>query len=107
MEIEPYSFGWDQEPREDVDDVLQDQSPQRIPNGEPLVSGHVRGFRESGILEGAGPPASPEELSKHRCAGSGVWKLSAGRKRSFPIITVSHVTSDPGVAMTFASAVLA
>jgi LysR family transcriptional activator of dmlA len=103
MEIEPYSFGWDQEPREDVDVFFKIKAPKDSERRIRSFPGTVRGlFASPAYLKEAGPPASPEELSKHRCAGSGVWKLSRGRKEVIPDITFHIVTSDPGVAMTFA-----
>jgi LysR family transcriptional regulator, transcriptional activator for dmlA len=49
-----------------------------------------------------GSPANPDELAAHRCAGSGVWKLSRGSKEVSPNIAFHVVTSDPGINLPFA-----
>lgn len=103
MEIEPYSFGWDQEPREDVDVFFKVRAPKDSERRMRSFPGTVRGlFASPAYVNAAGSPGSPQELTGHRCAGSGVWKLTRGRKDVTPNITFHIVTSDPGVAMTFA-----
>ncbi len=52
----------------------------------------------------SGPKASsiPEDLTLHKCAGSGPWKLSKGKKVVMPNILFRVVTSDPTVALKLA-----
>ncbi len=103
MEIEPYSFGWDQEPREDVDVFFKLKAPKDSVRRVRSYPGTVRGlFASPAYVNAAGSPANPDELAAHRCAGSGVWKLSRGRKEVSPNIAFHVVTSDPGVNLAFA-----
>jgi DNA-binding transcriptional LysR family regulator len=103
MEIEPYSFGWDQEPREDVDVFFKLKAPKDSERKIRSFPGTVRGlFASPAYVKAAGSPSSPQELSAHRCSGSGVWKLTRGRKEIILNLPFQIVTSDPGVALTFA-----
>jgi DNA-binding transcriptional LysR family regulator len=103
MEIEPYSFGWDQELREDVDVFFKVKAPKDSERRIRSFPGAIRGlFASPAYVNGAGRPGSPQELSGHRCASSGAWKLTRGRKDGTPNITFHIVPSDPGVAMTLA-----
>ena len=103
MEIEPYSFGWDQEPREDVDVFFKLKAPKDSVRRVRSYPGTARGlFASPAYVNAAGSPANPAELAAHRCAGSGVWKLSRGSKEVSPNIAFHVVTSDPGVNLPFA-----
>ena len=103
MEIEHYAFGWDQEPREDVDVFFKLRAPKDSVRKIHSYPGTVRGlFARPAYVIAAGSPSSPQQLSAHRCAGSGVWKLTRGRKEVTPNIAFHIVTSDPGVNLTFA-----
>ncbi len=103
MEIEPYSFGWDQEPREDVDVFFKLKAPKDSVRRVRSYPGTARGlFASPAYVNAAGNPANPDELPAHRCAGSGVWKLSRGRREVSPNIAFQVVTSDPGVNLAFA-----
>jgi DNA-binding transcriptional LysR family regulator len=103
IEIEPYSFGWDQEPREDVDVFFKLKAPKDSERKIRSFPGTARGlFASPAYVNAAGSPSSPQELSAHRCAGSGVWKLTRGPKEVTPNIAFHIVTSDPGVNLGFA-----
>jgi DNA-binding transcriptional LysR family regulator len=103
MEIEPYSFGWDQEPREDVDVFFKLKAPKDSVRRVRSYPGTARGlFASPAYVNVAGSPANPAELAAHRCAGSGVWKLSRGSKEVSPNIAFHVVTSDPGINLRFA-----
>ena len=103
MEIEPYSFGWDQEPREDVDVFFKLKAPKDSERKIRSFPGTARGlFASPAYAKAAGSPSSHQELSAHRCAGSGAWKLTRGRKEVTLNIAFQVVTSDPGIALTFA-----
>jgi DNA-binding transcriptional LysR family regulator len=103
MEIEPYSFGWDQEPREDVDVFFKLKAPKDSDRKIRTFPGTARGlFASPAYVNACGSPRFPQELTAHRCAGSGVWRLIRGRKEVTPNITFHVVTSDPGVNLLFA-----
>ncbi len=103
MEIEPYSFGWDQEPREDVDVFFKLKAPKDSIRRVRSYPGTARGlFASPAYVNALGSPANPDELATHRCAGSGVWKLSRGSKEVSPHIAFHVVTSDPGINLSFA-----
>ena len=103
MEIEPYSFGWDQEPSEEVDVFFKLKAPKDSVRRVRYYPGTARGlFASPAYVNSAGSPAKPDELTVHQCAGSGVWKLSRGSKQFSPNIGFHVVTSDPGMNLTFA-----
>jgi LysR family transcriptional activator of dmlA len=103
MEIEPYSFDWDQEPREDVDVFFKLKAPKDSVRRVRSYPGTARGlFASPAYVNAFGSPANPDELAAHRCAGSGVWKLSRGSKEISPNISFHVVTSDPGINLPFA-----
>jgi DNA-binding transcriptional LysR family regulator len=103
MEIEPYSSGWDQEPREDVDVFFKLKAPKDSVRRVRSYPGTARGlFASPAYVNTSGSPGDPYELSAHRCAGSGVWKLTRGRKEVTPEIGFHIATSDPGVHLRFA-----
>ena len=103
MEIEPYSFGWDQEPSEDVDVFFKLRAPKDSVRKVRNYPGTARGlFASPAYVNAAGSPAKPDELIVHHCAGSGVWKLSRGSKQFSPNIAFHLVTSDPGINLAFA-----
>jgi DNA-binding transcriptional LysR family regulator len=53
MEIEPYSFGWDQGPREDVAVFFKLKAPKEVRTKDPFISRHgPRTFRESHVCQG-------------------------------------------------------
>ena len=65
--------------------------------------GTVRGlFASPNYLKVAGNPSTPEDLTLHKCVGSGPWKLSKGKKVVMPDILFRVVTSDPTVALKLA-----
>ena len=103
MEIEPYSFGWDQEPREDVDVFFKLRAPKDSVRRVRSYPGTARGlFASQEYVNALGSPATPDELAAHRCSGSGVWKLSRGSKEAIPNIAFHLITSDPGIHLRFA-----
>jgi LysR family transcriptional activator of dmlA len=103
VEIEPYSSGWDQEPRADVDVFFKVRTPKdsswRVRN-YPATSRGMYAARS--YLARAGTPSDPSQLPAHRCIGSGVWKLTRGNKVMIPEIAFQIVTSDPGVHLELA-----
>jgi DNA-binding transcriptional LysR family regulator len=50
----------------------------------------------------SGAPATPDDLTAHTCAGSGVWNLTRGQKVATPNIVFRVVTSDPTIALKLA-----
>jgi DNA-binding transcriptional LysR family regulator len=103
MEIEPYSFGWDQEPREDVDVFFKLKAPKDSVRRVRSYPGTAWGlFASPAYVSAFGCPANPDALAVHRCAGSGVWKLSRGSKEVSPNIAFHVVTSHPGINLLFA-----
>jgi DNA-binding transcriptional LysR family regulator len=102
LEIEPYASGWDREPREDIDVFFKLRAPRDSVRRIRTYPGAVRGlFASPAYLKTAGVPAEPNHLPLHRCAGSGVWKLTRGNKVATPEITFHIVTSDPYVHLQF------
>lgn len=103
VEIEPYATGWDQEPREDADVFFKLLAPKDSLRRVRPYPGTVRGlFAAPGYIQASGNPAAPDDLTAHRCVGSGPWKLSRGKKTVTPTIVFRVVTSDPAVAMKLA-----
>ena len=98
VEIEPYSSGWDQEPREDVDVFFKLRAPRDSLRKVRLYPGTKRGlFASPEYILARGNPGTPEELVGHTCIGSGTWKLSRGAKVAVPNVTFRVVASDPVV----------
>jgi LysR family transcriptional activator of dmlA len=103
VEIEPYASGWNQEPREDVDVFFKLRAPRDSLRRVRPYPGTARGiFASASYVKRFGSPSAPEDLSAHRCIGSGVWKLSRGKSIATPGITFCVVTSDPHVHLTLA-----
>jgi LysR family transcriptional regulator, transcriptional activator for dmlA len=104
VEIEPYASGWDQEPGEDVDVFFKLRAPKDSLRRIRLYPGTARGlFASPSYILASGSPATPDDLAAHSCIGSGIWRLSQGRKASNPNLTFRIVTSDPGVSLKLAS----
>ena len=60
--------------------------------------GTARGlFASPGYVDAATNPADPEDLAVHSCIGSGVWKLSRGKKVAAPNVSFRVVASDPEI----------
>jgi LysR family transcriptional activator of dmlA len=105
VEIEPYAASWDQEPRDDVDVFFKLRAPRDSLRRVRPYPGTVRGlFASPGYLKVAGNPSAPDELTLHKCVGSGPWKLSRGKRIVTPDILFRVVTSDPTVALKLAIA---
>lgn len=103
VEIEPYSSGWDQEPREDVDVFFKLRAPKDSLRRVRPYPGTARGlFASPGYIRASGSPATPDDLVGHSCIGSGVWKLSRGKKVVSPSLSFRVVTGDPFAALTLA-----
>jgi DNA-binding transcriptional LysR family regulator len=103
VEIEPYAASWDQEPRDDVDVFFKLRAPKDSLRRVRSYPGTVRGlFASPNYLKVAGDPATPDDLTLHRCVGSGPWKLSRGKKVLTPNILFRVVTSDPTGALKLA-----
>lgn len=98
VEIEPYSSGWDQEPREDVDVFFKVRAPRDSIRRVRPYPGTKRGlFASLDYIATCGNPGTPDELSAHSCIGTGTWKLSRGLKVATPDIVFRVVLSDPGI----------
>lgn len=98
VEIEAYSSGWDQEPREDVDVFFKVRAPRDSIRRVRPYPGTKRGlFASPDYVAEYGNPVTPDELAAHSCIGSGIWKLSRGLKVAAPNIVFRVVLSDPGV----------
>jgi LysR family transcriptional regulator, transcriptional activator for dmlA len=98
VEIEPYSSGWDREPREDVDVFFKVKAPRDSMRRVRPYPGAKRGiFASPEYLVKFGSPATPDELAAHTCIGSGIWKLTRGAKLAAPNIMFKVVVSDPVV----------
>ncbi len=105
VEIEPYAASWDQEPRDDVDVFFKLRAPKDSLRRVRPYPGTVRGlFGSPNYLKVAGDPSTPDDLTLHKCVGSGPWKLSRGKKLVTPDILFRVVTSDPTVALKLAIA---
>ena len=64
MEIEPYSFGWDQEPHEDVDVFFKLKAPKDSVRRVRSYPGTARGlFASPAYVKAVGSPANPDELT--------------------------------------------
>ena len=104
MEIEPYAASWDQEPREDVDVFFKLRAPKdSLRRVRPYPGTARRLFASPGYIQAAGSPAAPDDLTAHRCVGSGPWKLTRGKKTVIPNILFRVVSSDPAVALKLAT----
>jgi LysR family transcriptional regulator, transcriptional activator for dmlA len=103
IEIEPYASGWDQEPREDVDVFFKLRAPKDSLRRVRPYPGTVRGlFASPSYIQASGKPVAPEDLTAHCCIGSGIWKLSRGRKIATPNIIFRVVSGDPTVGLKLA-----
>ncbi len=103
VEIEPYSSGWDQEPREDVDVFFKVRAPRDSTRRVRPYPGTKRGlFASQDYIKEYGNPVTPDELEAHSCIGSGSWKLSRGSKVATPNIVFRVVLSDPGIHLDLA-----
>ncbi len=103
VELEPYSYGWDQEPREDVDVFFKVRAPRDSLRLVRPYPGTKRGlFASPEYVSAHGNPGAPDELGAHTCIGSGTWKLSRGSKVAAPNILFRVVVSDPVVHLDLA-----
>jgi LysR family transcriptional activator of dmlA len=103
VEIEPYSSGWDQEPREDVDVFFKVRAPRDSLRRVRPYPGTKRGlFASPEYIAARGNPGTPDELVMHTCIGSGTWKLTRGSKVAVPNILFRVVVSDPVVHLDLA-----
>lgn len=103
VELEPYSSGWDQEPREDVDVFFKVRAPRDSIRRVRPYPGTKRGlFASPDYVKSRSNPAAPDDLVAHTCIGSGTWKLSRGSKVAAPNISFRVVVSDPVVHLDLA-----
>ena len=103
VEIEPYSSGWDQEPREDVDVFFKVRALRDSLRRVRPYPGTKRGlFASPEYVTARGNPAAPNDLVAHTCIGSGTWKLGRGLKVAAPNIVFRVVVSDPVVHLDLA-----
>jgi LysR family transcriptional regulator, transcriptional activator for dmlA len=103
VELEPYSSGWDQEPREDVDVFFKVRAPRDSIRRVRPYPGTKRGlFASPDYVKSCSNPAAPDDLLAHTCIGSGTWKLSRGSKVAAPNISFRVVVSDPVVHLDLA-----
>lgn len=98
VDIEPYSSGWDHEPREDIDVFFKVRAPGDSMRRVRRYPGVNRGlFASAAYLERTGTPTSPDALATHKCIGSGTWKLQQDTLVVAPGVQFQVVTSDPAV----------
>ena len=103
VELEPYSSGWDQEPREDVDVFFKVRAPRDSIRRVRPYPGTKRGlFASQEYVKSRGNAATPDDLVAHTCIGSGTWKLTRGLKVAAPNILFRVVASDPVVHLDLA-----
>ncbi len=103
VEIESYSSGFDQEPREDVDVFFKLRAPKDSVRRIRPYPSTARGlFASHAYVERSGMPRKPDDLPAHTCVGSGTWKLTRGQQLGAPSIAFRVVTSDPNVNLTLA-----
>jgi LysR family transcriptional regulator, transcriptional activator for dmlA len=103
IEIEPYSSGWNQEPREEIDVFFKVRTPKDSSWRVRNYPGTKRGiFASPSYLARFGTPTEPMQLQEHRCIGSGVWKLTRGTTVMTPEILFQIVGSDPGMHLELA-----
>jgi DNA-binding transcriptional LysR family regulator len=105
MEIEPYSFGFDQEPGEDVDVFFKVMAPKDSLKRVRPYPGIKRGlFASPSYIKEAGTPAHPMELAEHRCAGWGLWTFLNSHKQEVTLKIDFHLLSSdyPGVNLRYA-----
>jgi LysR family transcriptional regulator, transcriptional activator for dmlA len=103
VEIEPYTSGWDQEPREDVDVFFKVRAPRDSIRRVRPYPGTKRGlFASPDYIAARGNVANPDDLVSHTCIGSGIWKPSRGTKVAAPNIAFRVVVSDPVVHLDIA-----
>jgi LysR family transcriptional regulator, transcriptional activator for dmlA len=96
VELETYSSGFDQEPKEDIDVFFKVRAPKDSSRRVRSYPGTARGlFASHGYVHNAGMPAEPADLTSHRCIGSGRWTLSKGGKTVTPDVAPRVVTDDP------------
>jgi LysR family transcriptional activator of dmlA len=94
-------FSYDADGR--VTDVYELRAPKDSLRRIRAYPGTARGlFASSGYIRASGGPATPDDLAAHCCIGSGVWKLSRGRRVVSPSLSFRVVTGDPFVALTLA-----
>jgi LysR family transcriptional regulator, transcriptional activator for dmlA len=96
VELETYSSGFDQEPKEDIDVFFKVRAPKDSSHRVRSYPGTARGlFASCTYVHNAGMPAEPAGLTSHRCIGSGRWTLSKGGKTVTPDVAPRVVTDDP------------
>jgi LysR family transcriptional regulator, transcriptional activator for dmlA len=96
VELETYSSGFDQEPKEDTDVFFKVRSPRDSSRRIRSYPGVVRGlFASSKYVENRGMPVEPRDLTSHRCIGSGRWTLSKRGKTVTPDVAPRVVADDP------------
>ena len=98
IEIRPYTSGFDDEGKDDVDVFFKVKAPKDSAKRVRRYRSTVRGiFAGQGYAKRFGLPAEPGELRGHRCIGAGQWKLTRKSKAVSPEIAFQIYTSDPGV----------
>lgn len=103
VEIEPYASGRDYEPREEVDVFFKLKTDRNSSRKIQCFPGTARAlFSTAAYLEQHGTPGDPTQLGQHRCIGSGIWKLTKGKKVLIPDILFHVVANDPAVHLRLA-----
>jgi LysR family transcriptional activator of dmlA len=96
VELETYSSGFDQEPKEEIDVFFKVRAPKDSSRRVRSYPGTARGlFASHRYVHNAAMPAEPADLTSHRCIGSGRWTLSKGGKTFTPDVAPRVVTDDP------------
>jgi DNA-binding transcriptional LysR family regulator len=96
VELETYSSGFEQEPKEDIDVFFKVRRAKDSSRRIRTYPGIARGlFASHRYVQRAGQPAEPANLTLHRCIGSGRWTLSKRGKTVTPEVAPRVVTDDP------------
>ena len=102
VELETYSSGFDQEPKEEIDVFFKVRTPKDSSRRIRSYPGTARGlFASRRYVQSAGMPTEPADLTSHRCIGSGRWALSKEGKTVAPEVVPRVVTDDPLVHRQF------
>jgi DNA-binding transcriptional LysR family regulator len=96
VELETYSSGFDQEPKEDIDIFFKVRAPKDSSRRVRSYPGVARGlFASRRYVQTAGKRTEPSDLTAHRCIGSGRWTLSKWGETVPLDIAPRVVTDDP------------
>ena len=102
VEIKPYCSHFDQEPRSDIDVFFKLRAPKDSAYRIRCYPNTERGlFASATYIAHFGQPATPDDLTRHTCIGTGVWKLRRGKSTKTAAIPFRVIASDPYVHLAF------